>query len=91
MQIYKKNKSLDNRDIGKNNIVSKRGLSKSDIIDYDIYDVSKVMETLIKNLNIDMKELKLLQKRIKDSWRNLIIQQAIIMAYAEAMMKSQTY
>lgn len=50
MKIYKKNKSLDNRDIGKNNIVSKRGLSKSDIIDYDIYDVSKVMETLIKKL-----------------------------------------
>ena len=37
MKIYKKNKSLDNRDIGKNNIVSKRGMSKSDIIDYDIY------------------------------------------------------
>ena len=50
MKVYKKNKSLDNRDIGKNNIISKRGLSVSDIIDYDIYDISKIIEILIEKL-----------------------------------------
>ena len=43
-------KSKNNRDIGKNNIISKRGLSISDIINYDIYDVSKIIRTLIEKL-----------------------------------------
>ena len=43
-------KLKNNRDIGKNNIISKRGLTTSDIINYDIYDVSKIIEILIKKL-----------------------------------------
>ena len=43
-------KSKNNRDIGKNNIISKRGLTASDIIDYNIYNVSEIIETFIKKL-----------------------------------------
>lgn len=41
---------LSNRDIGKNNIISKRGLTAKDIVDWDVYDVSKVIEKLITKL-----------------------------------------